>query len=202
MPRILAKPARRGIFALVGVCLASVVLALAPAAGAQNYEQETGDLDLTLSFVITIAGDGFVPGSVVYVTITPQNEIEGVDLGTIDVGANGAFSGTITLPDDLPEGAYVVATTGVTPDGATRVLSTGLTLGDAITINPIPTTTTSTTLTEPQAAPSTATPGSTLALPRTDTGEPADWIGLLLVLAVIVSLIGGVVWLLRITDKP
>ena len=117
----------------------SAALSVAPAL-AQEYAQETGDLELTKSIVLTISGDGFVGDSVVFLALTLDGTDEVIDLGTLDTDPAGAFSGSITLPSDLAPGTYTISATGVTEDGATRVLSATISIGGEAA--PVSTTTT------------------------------------------------------------
>ena len=118
-----------------------------PIAGAQQYEDEVGDLDLavTVSITVTLSGDGYVGDSVVYVTLTSEDGEQVVELGTIPTDDQGRFFGEIVLPDDLEPGIYTIATTGVTGQGATRVLSTSVAVGHDVALAASTTTTSTTT---------------------------------------------------------
>lgn len=136
-------------------------------AAAQEYAQETGDLELTKSIVLTISGDGFVGDSVVFLALTLDGTDEVIDLGTLDTDPTGAFSGSITLPDDLAPGTYTISATGVTEDGATRVLSATISINGDVTTASTTTTTaaeTTTTTTSP-----TTTTTETEELPESAT---------------------------------
>ena len=67
---------------------------------------------------ITISGAGFLPGSTVELVVysTP------VKLGEAVVLADGTFSATVTLPEDLTNGDHHLVATGVDPDGNVRNL--------------------------------------------------------------------------------
>jgi hypothetical protein len=106
--------------------LAVGFLSLAPAASAQEYATETGplELDVTVTVTLTIAGEGFVANSIVYVTASADG-VE-IDLGTLPTDDQGRFFGEVSLPQDLDPGSFVIAATGVTAQGATLVLSTPL----------------------------------------------------------------------------
>ena len=140
----------------------SAALSVAPAS-AQEYAQETGDLELTKSIVLTISGDGFVGDSVVFLSLTLDGTNEVIDLGTLDTDSTGAFSGSITLPDDLAPGTYTISATGVTEDGATRVLSATVSIGDNVTTASTTTTTVAETTT---TTPATTTTTETDPLPE------------------------------------
>lgn len=138
----------------------SLVVALvwtaAPAA-AQEYAQETGDLEFTLSLVVDFSGDGYAADSTVLLTLVPEGSDGATDMGTLEVDSTGAFTGSITLPDGLAPGRYMLAATGVTEDGATRILSAGITIGG----EPGPDTSTTTTTTVPESTSTTSPPTTT-----------------------------------------
>lgn len=110
--------------------MALTALFLVPSAAiAQQYEGDTDTLDVSTSEPapggsVTISGSGFAPGSEVTITIesTPQT------LTTVFADADGSFSATVQIPTDLSLGPHTLQATGVTPDGATLVLSSELTL--------------------------------------------------------------------------
>ena len=129
----------------------------APLAAAQEYAPETGDLELTKNLILTLSGDGFVGDSVVFVTVTANGTDEVIDLGTLEVDSTGAFSGLITLPDDLEPGIHTISATGVTVDGATRVLSVEVSIGGDVTTGSTTTTTTTAVDTTTTTSASTTT---------------------------------------------
>ena len=67
---------------------------------------------------VTLTGDGYLPGSNVEAIAysTP------VSLGTVVAAANGTFSVTVTLPEDLADGTHHLVTSGVDPSGNPRYL--------------------------------------------------------------------------------
>ncbi len=131
----------RRLAAVILLIIGSAALTAAPLAFAQEYAQETGDLELTRPKVLTLSGDGFVADSVVFLTLTATGTDQVIDLGTLETDSTGAFSGSITLPDDLEPGMYTLSATGVTEDGATRVLSAEASLGGDVTTGSTTTTT-------------------------------------------------------------
>ncbi len=140
----MVRSVRRGLIAA-----ALISLLAAPAVQAQQqYENETGDLDLEVTVTVTVAlsGLGYVADSVVYVTITPIDGGEEIELGTIPTDDQGRFFGEIMLPDGLEPGTYRITATGVTSQGATRVLSVHVEVGQELDVAPAPevSTTTST----------------------------------------------------------
>jgi hypothetical protein len=176
-----------------------------PAAHAQQYEDESGPLDLqvTVTVTITLSGDGFVRESVVYVTLTSPEADEPIDLGTIPTDDQGRFFGEITLAATLENGEYMISATGVTSQGATRVLSTPIVIGtDEIALVEPDATTTTLTVSEVTATSSTteASSGTSdateLATPESpaDDDNPFDRILLVRVLMIGLVALGSVWW--------
>jgi methionine-rich copper-binding protein CopC len=135
---------------LISAALFAAVLLLVAPAHAQEYATEYDDLALTTTVTITfeLSGEGFVADSVVYVTATAGEVV--LELGTIPTDDQGRFFGIITLPEDLEPGAYLIAATGVTPNGATRVLTSQVGVGVDLSVAPVadePDTTTSSSAT-------------------------------------------------------
>jgi hypothetical protein len=112
---------------VAGGLIAFAVLVPAGAAVAQEYGGSTGELPVAGPVIpggpLEVSGGGFVAGSVVYVTLTAEATGEVVDLGALQTDSSGAFSATVTLPGSVVPGTYTLSATGVTEDGATRVLS-------------------------------------------------------------------------------
>ena len=131
----------RRLAAVILLIIGSAALTAAPLAFAQEYAQETGDLELTRPKVLTLSGDGFVADSVVFLTLTATGTDQVIDLGTLETDSTGAFSGSITLPDDLEPGIHMISATGVAADGATRVLSVEVSIGGDVTTGSTTTTT-------------------------------------------------------------
>ncbi len=141
---------------VIPLIIGSVCLTVAPVAVAQEYAEETGELGLGRTVVLTLFGDGFVGDSVVFVTVTANGTDQVIDLGTLEVDSTGAFSGLITLPDDLEPGVHTISATGVTEDGATRVLSVEMSIGGDVTTG---STTTTTAVDTPTTTSLTTTTG-------------------------------------------
>lgn len=76
--------------------------------------------------VLTVSGSGFARGSTVTIQIlsTPQT------LATVKADGSGAFNTQVTIPSNY-FGSHTLQAVGVTPDGATLVLSTTITIGGA-----------------------------------------------------------------------
>ena len=198
----MGRIARRSVLAAAVIWSLSV-----PIAGAQQYEDEVGDLDLavTVSITVTLSGDGYVGDSVVYVTLISEDGEQVVEIGTIPTDDQGRFFGEIVLSDDLEPGIYTIATTGVTGQGATRVLSTSVAVGHNVALA-ASTTTTSTTTVAASEVTVTVRPerGSGLdplpEVPPAPDDDSSDQTLLVSVLAASLLPLGGLWWwLYRIT---
>ena len=186
------------------------LMALTPLATAQEYASETGELDIDLTVVVTVAisGDGYVGDSVVYITLVSDGEEDEIDLGTLATDDQGRFFGEITLPDGLEASSYTIIATGVTAGGATRVLSTTINVGPEPSLAST-TSTSSTTSTTEATTTSRAERGDGLdpieAQQDPDPNIPDDpFDRILLVRALTVGLValGGVWWwLYRVASR-
>ena len=67
------------------------------------------------------SGSGFKPGTDVNLYLLPST-----GLGSIQVGANGSFSGSVPVPAGLAAGAHTLQVNGFSPSGAVRSLSLGV----------------------------------------------------------------------------
>ena len=179
----------------------SGLMALTPLATAQEYASETGELDLDLTVVVTVAisGDGFVGDSVVYITLVSDGEEDEIDLGTMATDDQGRFFGEITLPGDLAAGAYTISATGVTGQGATRVLSTAINVGPEPTLTSTPPTSSTTSTTSEATTTSRAERGDGLdpieaQLDPEVPEDPFDRVLLVRALTVGLVALGGVWW--------
>ncbi|HEY0215103.1 MAG TPA: fibronectin type III domain-containing protein [Cellulomonas sp.] len=83
---------------------------------------EAGRLIVHASGSVQVSGSGFAPGSSVDVWLFSTPYL----LGQATVGADGTFSASFAMPEDLATGAHTVQMNGVGTDGAVRSLSTGL----------------------------------------------------------------------------
>jgi hypothetical protein len=119
---------------IVAVLLLAMTVAFPTAAFAQPY---VSDFEETLSLADTtvepgddvpVEGSGYAADSQVVITIesTPRT------LDRVRADSDGAISATVTIPVDMPAGQHTLKATGVTPDGAPHVLSTPITVGDAV----------------------------------------------------------------------
>ncbi len=197
----MVRSVRRGLIAA-----ALISLLAAPAVQAQQYENETGDLDLEVTVTVTVAlsGRGYVADSVVYVTITPIDGGEEIELGTIPTDDQGRFFGEIMLPDGLEPGTYRIAATGVTSQGATRVLSVHVGVGQELELAPVPEVST-TTSTRAVTATTRAERGDGLDPLQPIDSEPSESPAERQVLATVLTAglvaLSGVWWLLYRSAK-
>ena len=118
------------IISLVGAGVLGAMLSLAfmsaAVAQGEEYPPSTGDLEASLAAHLDLSGGGFAGGSAVTLSLVDQVTGEVHDLGSLMSDESGSVSGTVTLPADLPPGAYAIAATGVTGDGTQRVLSAAI----------------------------------------------------------------------------
>ncbi len=132
-------------------------------------------LQLTLSVILTLSGDGFVGDSVVLVSLTTDGTDESIDLGTLATDSTGAFSGSVALPEGVGISAITLTATGVTEDGATRVLSAEL---STAAFAPTTTTTTPPSSTTSITSAATTTTSTTEAAPLPESVSRALLAGL------------------------
>ncbi len=185
------------------------LMALTPLAAAQEYASETGELDIDLTVVVTVAmsGDGFVGDSVVYITLVSDGEEDEIDLGTLATDDQGRFFGEITLPNGLEASSYTIFATGVTAQGATRVLSTAINVGPEPILTATPPTSSTTSTTSEATTTSRAERGDGLdpIEAQLDTDVPDDpFDRILLVRALTVGLValgGAWWWLYRMAQR-
>jgi len=97
-------------------------LSAATAGGTPQYLDESGNLILSTTGTVTVAGEGFKPLSEVkvYLFSTP------VLLGTATTDAAGAFAANFPLPDGIEPGVHTVQVNGFAPSGEVRSLSLGV----------------------------------------------------------------------------
>jgi hypothetical protein len=121
---------KSGIVAVATIAGLMIVgaLWLAPAASAQPYGGTTGPLTVTRSGdVWNVSGTGFMADSQVTLMLTGDGGTE-VTLGALFADSSGALAGSVPVPDGLDPGVYTLSATGVSADGATRVLSAAVTV--------------------------------------------------------------------------
>lgn len=83
-------------------------------------------LNLVRSGDVQVSGDGFAPGSLVDVWLfsTPT------PVGTVTVGADGRFTGTLALPASIAPGSHTLQVNGVASGGSARSLNLGVQVVD------------------------------------------------------------------------
>ena len=115
---------------------AAVVAAVVPlsTAWAGGYPVTTGGLTVEQNgqttnpvapgSTVTVSGEGFASGATVGLDIqsTPTS------LGTTTAGGSGSISATVTIPSSISAGPHTISATGVSPSGATLVLSAQVTV--------------------------------------------------------------------------
>lgn len=109
--------------------LALLGAALLPSAAWAQYGTETEPLTVSDTTVspgdsVVVSGSGFAPGSEVEITIESAPRL----LATVRAGAQGKISATVRIPTNLSGSPHTLKATGVTPDGATLVLSMRITV--------------------------------------------------------------------------
>jgi hypothetical protein len=122
----------RSLRLLAFVCWTAMVASPAHA----QYAPTESELTVTSTTAapgeaITISGDGFCPGTPVTVTVEPvEGEEPARTLDSFATDAEGAFSRSVTLPEDLPVGDYMLRATGTDRDCiSTRVLGVQIAVG-------------------------------------------------------------------------
>lgn len=115
------------LVAVAGGLVALSVMVLASVAVAQEYGGSTGQLRVAGLAVprgsLEVSGEGFMADSVVRLMLTDKATGVTIDLGVLESDASGVLAASVALPAGLEPGAFALSATGVTTDGATRVLS-------------------------------------------------------------------------------
>jgi hypothetical protein len=93
-------------------------------------------LRLAIENEVVTEGTGFLPNSDVDLYINPPVATQGstvrtqageaIYVGTVKTNARGVFSGTATLPEDLPAGEHVLQAVGYSPTFKARAMSLGV----------------------------------------------------------------------------
>ncbi len=102
-------------------------LAVPAGASAQSYQGQTGTLRVSdrtpaPGASVGVAGSGFAARSKVIISI----ESAPLQLAVTTADDAGAISTTVSIPTDIALGTHTLKATGITPDGATLVLSATL----------------------------------------------------------------------------
>lgn len=90
-------------------------------------EEFAGTIDLGSSKVtagkkLAITGEGYQPGETVTVELRPKKG-QPIEVGTIQVGDDGSFSGSVTVPKKTQPGKYTVAVSQADGDEATATVT-------------------------------------------------------------------------------
>ena len=105
----------------------SVVLGGTSAGGNPLKLSPSGAPILAAHEKLAASGDGYFPGTQIGVYVVEPL----TSLGSIGVGADGAFAGSITMPASLLAGDYVIQMNGYTPASQVRSISVGVTVRSA-----------------------------------------------------------------------
>jgi len=71
---------------------------------------------------LTISGTGYQPGETVTVQLRPKKG-EPISVGTVQVGAEGSFTASVTVPKGTQPGKYTVAVAQADGDEATATVT-------------------------------------------------------------------------------
>ncbi len=119
---------------ILGVFVLAMTVLFSSAAFAQPYDGVDGTLDVADTTLapgadVPIQGAGYAANSEITISIesTPRT------LDRVRAGTDGAFSLAVTIPTDIPAGEHTLKATGVTQDGATRVLAMPITVAGSTT---------------------------------------------------------------------
>ena len=97
-------------------------LGMEPKAGTGRKDDDSGHLTLTQAGELEVRGSGFTPGSLVDVWLFSTPKF----IGTVKVGADGTFSGELSVPGSLAVGDHTLQANGVTATGKSRSLNLGV----------------------------------------------------------------------------
>lgn len=186
--------------------LVAVFLFLAaPMAQAQEYGESLDDLALpdpgpySPGDTVSFSGDGFRPDSDVYLTLLAATDGAVTDIGVVTADSAGSIAGPFEVPL-VGDGLYTVSATGVTPDGATRILSGAIVVVSAEDELEATTTTEAEVVeaTETSAATTTTTVADVEipeAMPFEGDDDGGSNTGLILTIGLLLLLaVGGFLW--------
>lgn len=78
-----------------------------------------GDILFQQGGDVSVLGQGFAPGTGVYVWLFSEPRL----LGTVETNSAGAFAGELPIPQNMPTGRHTLQINGQAPGGAVRSLS-------------------------------------------------------------------------------
>lgn len=81
-----------------------------------------GSSKVTAGKSLKVTGEGYVPGETVSIELRPKKG-KPVQVGTVQVGADGTFSTSVTVPKSAPSGKYTVAASQADGDAATATVT-------------------------------------------------------------------------------
>lgn len=126
---------KKPVAAAMAVLVLGVLFA-APALAKPYFQKPTCELsDTTVSpgDEITVSGENWQQGATVSIILRPEQIV----LGTATVGADGSFSITVTIPEDIRPGPHQITCKGRNTKGNVRVQNTTITvLGETVTPPP------------------------------------------------------------------
>lgn len=81
-----------------------------------------GSTKVTAGKKLQVTGEGYVPGETVTIELQPKKG-KPVEVGTVQVGADGKFSTSVTVPKSAPSGKYTVSAAQADGDAATATVT-------------------------------------------------------------------------------
>jgi len=92
-----------------------------------GQEEFAGTIELGSSKVaagkkLTVTGEGYVPGETVTIALQPKKGAA-VQVGTVQVGADGTFTTQVTVPKSAQPGKYTVSAAQADGDAATATVT-------------------------------------------------------------------------------
>ncbi|MEV4666489.1 ExeM/NucH family extracellular endonuclease [Microbacterium sp. LWO12-1.2] len=81
-----------------------------------------GSTKVTAGKKLQVTGEGYVPGETVTIELQPKKG-KPVEVGTVQVGADGKFSTSVTVPKSAPSGKYTVSVAQADGDAATATVT-------------------------------------------------------------------------------
>ena len=83
---------------------------------------DSGNIVLNTDRIVQFQGSGFAPGSIIKVWLFSKPS----SLAKVVADSNGNFTGSATLPSEIPDGEHTVQLNGLTTDGQVRSVALGV----------------------------------------------------------------------------